>query len=175
MTSLFIGMTVANLLLLCTVFGMGLGVIGADGKPTGIYAYHISLAIAAAFVTLGTHTGVFMYFMATCKWLQAATDKAALDVKRFVTPAIENKRRVFACLMAPIVMVMLASFAGAGADRTLSPLWSPTVHLGVAAVAIVVNAFAAMLEFKFIKAQGRLMDDALAILNSHPGVVIEQI
>jgi hypothetical protein len=175
MASLFIGMTVANLLLLCTVFGMGLYVIGADGKPTGVYAYHISLAIAATFVTLGTHVGVFMYFMATCKWLQAATDKAALDVQRFITPAFENKRRVFACLMAPIVVVMLASFAGAGADPALAPLWSPKVHLAVAAAAIVVNLFAAMLEFKFIKAQGRLMEDALTILNNKPGVVVEPI
>ena len=174
MIPLFIGMTVSNLLLLCGVFAMGLFVIGADGKTTGLYAYHIALAIAAAFVTLGTHVGVYMYFMATSRWLQAATDKAGLYAKLFVAPALHNKRRVFPVIMMPILAIMCASFAGAGADRTLAPMWRPEVHLATALLAIVINIFAAMLELKFIKVQGALMDQALVILNQKPGVVVEQ-
>jgi len=174
MIPLFIGMTTSNLLLLCGVFAMGLFVIGAEGKPTGLYAYHISLAIAAAFVTLATHIGTYMYFMATSRWLQATTDKVGVEETRFAGPALENKRRVFPVLMTPIVMVMLAAFAGAGADRTMSPMWSPRVHLVIAGAAIAANVFAALLELKYIHAQKKLMEDATSLFSKNPNVIIEQ-
>lgn len=174
MIPLFIGMTLANLLLLCGVFGLGLFVVGADEKTTSVYAYHISLAIAAAFVTLATHVGTYMYFMATSRWLQAATDKVGLEPRRFAAPALDNKRRSLPCIMMPILAMMAAAFAGAGADRTLAPIWRPEYHLAAGVIAIAVNIFAAMLEFKLIKAQGALMALALAILNQKPGVVVEQ-
>ena len=175
MVPLFIGLTAANLILLCGVFVIGLLTPGSGvgDKPTGFYAYHLSLGIAAGMVTLAAHLAVYMYFMATSRWLQAATDKANLNPNDFAAPALRGKRRVLPCVMGAIVAVMLTMFAGAAADPTVNPWWPGEVHLAVGAIAIVANAFCAVVEFRMIKKQGKLMDDALAILNRLPGVVVQ--
>src|SRR5689334_4317384 len=118
MPTLFLGLTAANLLLLSMVFGLGLFATDA-GKPTSLYSYHISLAIAAGLMTLLAHLAVYTYFMATSRWLQAATDKANLDPQTYAAPALAGKRRVFPLAMAAIIFTMLTMFAGAGADPTL--------------------------------------------------------
>jgi len=172
MIPLFIGLTAANLILLCAVFIIGLLTPGVD-KPTWLYPYHLSLGIAAGMVTLAAHLAVYMYFMATARWLQAATDKANLNPHDFAAPALAGKRRVLPWVMGAIGAVMLAMFSGAAADPTVNPWWPGEVHMAVGAIAIVANAFCAVVEFRKIKAQGKLMDDALAILNRMPGVVIQ--
>jgi len=172
MIPLFLGLTAANLILLSAVFVIGLMTPGVE-KPTWLYPYHLSLGIAAGLVTLAAHLAVYMYFMATARWLQAATDKANLNPQHFAAPALLGKRRVLPFVMGAIVAVMLTMFAGAGADPTLRPWWPGEVHLIVGAIAIVANALCALVEFKMIKEQGRLMDAALALLNRTPGVVVQ--
>jgi len=174
MPTLFLGLTAANLLLLSIVFGLGLFATDAADQPTWIYSYHIALAIAAGMMTLLTHLAVYTYFMATSRWLQAATDKANLDPNAYAAPALAAKKRVLPLAMTAIVLTMLTMFAGAGADPTLRRLWPAEVHLAIAALAVAANALCAALEFRLIKAQGRLMDGALAILNNTPGLIIEQ-
>jgi hypothetical protein len=173
MIPLFLGLTAANLLLLGVVFVLGLGAIDG-GRPTGLYAYHISLAIAAGLMTALTHVAGYMYFMATSKWLRAATDKAALNPAAYAEPAAVNKRRVLPLVMGAIVATMLAMFAGAAADPTMNAWWPGEVHLAVAAIAIGVNALGAVGEYRLIRAQGKLMDEALIEVNRTPGVVVER-
>ena len=173
MIPLFLGLTIANLLLLVVVFVLGFGTFH-EGKPTDHYAYHISLAIAAGLMAVLVHVVAYMYFMATSKWLRAATDKAGLDPAAFALPAMSNKRRVLPLVMGAIVMTMLAMFAGAGADPTVNPWWPGELHMVVAAAAIAANALCAAGEFRMIRTQGRLMDEALAVVNRTPGVVVEQ-
>ena len=47
MIPLFLGLSIANLILLATVFGLGLFATDAQHKTTGVYSYHISLAFAS--------------------------------------------------------------------------------------------------------------------------------
>ncbi len=174
MRPLFLGLTAANLLLLATVFAIGLFAVDPADKPTGLYSYHIALAIAAGMMTLLTHIAVYTYFMATSRWLQAASEKANLSLDDFAAPAFTAKRRVLSVVMTAIIAVMLTMFAGAAADPTVHPWWPGEVHMAVAGVAIAVNLFCALLEYKLIQSQGKLMDGALAILNRIPGLVIGQ-
>ena len=174
MIPLFIGLSAANLLLLSAVFGIGLFTFDAAGKSTQLYSYHIAMGIVAGMTTLLDHLSVYTYFMATSRWLQAATDKANLDPAAFAAPALAAKKRAFPVAMAAVAVTMLTMFAGAGADPTVHPLWPAEVHLTLGALAILVNMLCAALEYKFIRAQGRLMDGALGILNRTPGVVMEQ-
>ncbi|MBI1338238.1 MAG: hypothetical protein GC164_14950 [Phycisphaera sp.] len=173
MVTLFIGLVVANLLVLCTNFVLGLGAVGADNLPTAVYRYHIALGIGAGLMVTLTHVVVYTYFMGTSKWLQAATDKAGISPGKFAQPGARAKRKAFPLIMTPILVTMVAMFAGAGADPTAGAVWSGQVHLFIAAVAIVVNIGAHLLEFRAIKAQGARMDEALATLNAMPNVRVQ--
>lgn len=165
MIPLFLGLTVANVTLLAAVFIMGLSAIDIEGGATAWYAYHVAAGIATGLVAVLTHVVVYTYFMATTKWLAAATDKVGLDEQRFVRPAQRRKSRQFAVMMAVVGVTMLTMFAGAGADSTLSPLWPAQVHLVLAMIAIAANVLAALVEYQLINAQGALMDHALAQVN----------
>jgi hypothetical protein len=169
MISLFLGLSTANILLLLIAFGLGLSATDSQQAPTGLYAFHITMGIASGLMATLTHTAVYTYFMATTKWLGAATDKADLDPQRFVTPAAARKARALVLTMAAIAVTMSAMFAGAGGDPTMAnPWWPGGVHLTMGLVALVANALAAGFEFPLICRQRRSMDEALAILNAAP-------
>ncbi len=164
MTSLFAGLTAANLIVLLITFALGLS---ADATAAGdrLYPIHMAMGFAAGIMVLLTHLATYMYFMATTKWLAAASDKVNLDFEQFVRPAEKRKRRVFAVVMSAIVLTMLAMFAGAGADPAVNSLWPTQVHLMMAALAIAINILCAAGEYQHIRAQGQLMDDAIEQVN----------
>ena len=153
---------------------MGLQAMNTDGSTTGFYAYHISLAIAAGLMCLLAHVSVYTYFMATYKWLVAATEKAGVEVHRFVVPAGTNKRRSFPVVMAAIAMTMIAMFIGAAEDPTAAPVWGAKLHIIAASVAWIGNLMAALGEYRLIRNQQRLMDDALDVVNRTPGLIVQQ-
>ena len=169
MLSLFLGLQIANHAVLLIVFTVGLwfGVLfdeGAGGYG-GLYPFHVGLGIAAGLLCTAANLGVYTYFMATHKWLWAASEKAGVALGTYVEPAQRNKSRAFPATMGPIVATMLAMFAGAAADRTLAAWWPGEVHLGVAAAAVAVNLLGALRQFHLIRSQQRLMDAALALFN----------
>lgn len=166
MVTLFLGLHSASLLLLCAVFGMGLMVVDSStGKPTWMYHYHLAGGIAAGLVVTLAHVSVYTYFMATTKWLQAASEKCGLDLATHVAPSMSRKRRALWTAMIAVGITMVTMFAGAGADRTMRPLWPAKAHLVIAALAIAVNLLCAIAEYRLIRAQGQLMDDTLAEVN----------
>lgn len=165
MIPLFLGLSVANVAVLCVVFGLGLGAVDAEGGATGPYAQHVAMGIAAGFLATGTHLATYTYFMATARWLQAATDKAGLDERRFVFPALERKKRALKVVMVALSVTMLTMFAGGGADPTAHPWFPGGLHLMLAVAAVGVNLIAAWVEFGLIRQQGAVMDEVLWILN----------
>lgn len=166
MIPLFLGLAAANVLLMGIVFFLGLMAIGPDAIPSRFYAFHISMAIASGLMMLLAHVGTYMYFMATSRWLEAATNKAGLSAARFHDPARKRKSKVFAAMMAAVTLTMLTMFAGAAADPTVNPLWPGEVHMVLAIAAITVNLLAHAVQFQHIRSQSRLMDEAVAILNA---------
>ncbi len=162
MISLFLGLTLANLLLLSMIFSLGLFAIDAAGKPTTFYAMHIALAIAGGMMVLLTHLGTFMYFMATSRWIEAASHKFDLPIEQFTRPALGRKRRAMATAMTAIMVTMLAMFIGAAVDPTVNPWWPPEVHLAAGVLAIMTNFVCATIEFRLLKAQAGLMKQTIA-------------
>ena len=173
MISLFLGLSTANLLLLTMVLGLGLFATDAAHAPTPLFAVHITLGIASGLMALLTHVGIYTYFMATAKWLQAATDKADLDASHFVAPALSRKMRVLAASGAAITVTMLTMFAGAAADPTMPNLLPGGVHMMLAVATLATNLVVAIVQFPHIRQQGLLMDEALAILNNTPTADLE--
>ena len=163
MLPVFLGMNAANLLLLSIVFVLGLVTQGAE--PTTAHAKHIPMAVFSGMMAVLVHMVTFTYFMATTSWLAAATDKQDLDRTRFVGDAVKQKRRVFLLCMTAVTATMLAMFSGAAADTSVTAWWPAQVHLAVAAVALVANGCCAVGQYHHVRARGRLMDEALAILN----------
>lgn len=164
MIPLFLGLTVANLIILAIVFTLGLTAAGAEDGTSSLYTYHLAFGFTAGLMVLLTHLSVYVYFMATTKWLAAATDKVGFDPQRFSIPAQKAKRRSFVMVMSIITVTMLTMFAGAGADVTITRLWPGELHLALAAVAIAANLFGALAEYQIIRNQGRLMDEAIALV-----------
>lgn len=116
-------------------------------------------------MTTLSHLAVYMYHMATTRWLAAATDKKGFELDRFVAPALARKKRTLLVVMGTILFAMLTMVAGVGADPKPNPLWPGQVHLIMAIMCVVVNFVAACVEYRLIKAQGRLMDSALELVS----------
>ncbi len=176
MIPLFLGLSAANILVLGLTFGAGLLAAGpATALPSSGYAFHITIGIAAGLMTTLTHTAVYTYFMATSKWLQAATDKADLDPTVFVAPAKSRKHRILSTVIAALVITILTMFAGAAADPTAQP-WLPSIiHMLMGLTTLAVNLLAAVAQFPLVQQQGRLIDQALAILNDRPNVRLDHV
>ena len=168
MFPLFLGLTLANLLLLCTVFVLGLFVVDHQSEVTDAYDWHIPLGIASGLMVTLTHVAIYMYHMATARWLEAATDKTGEPHSRWAAPALARKRRIFFLMMAAIGSAMIAMFAGALADPLMNPLWPGEVHMVAGIIALAINVAVAFSEAQHIQAQGRLMDDALRTINREP-------
>lgn len=168
MLAIFFGLTAANLLMLTGVFALGLGAVGPESVPTGLYPLHVALGIVAGLFATFTHVAVYTYFMATSKWLRAAADKAGLDLETIVAPALARKRRAFPVALGAVVLTMIAMFAGAGADPTVRPWWPGEVHLALAAMALAGHGLAALAEYRLIQGQSALMDRAIAELGITP-------
>ena len=162
MRTLFLGLAIANLLLMAGVFLLGLLAAAPDDGPSRWYVWHLSLGIASGLLAALVHVTVYTYFMATSKWLTAASERFSLPPQRFVLPAKTRKRRMFPVIMLPVGLTMLAMFIGAAEDPGVAPLWSMKLHLWAAAIAWCGNLLAAFVEYHAIGEQSRLMDEALA-------------
>lgn len=164
MITLFIGLTAANLLSLSAVFVIGLILKNGSSEPGSIYSIHITLGILAGLLCALTHVTVFTYFMATTKWLGAATYKAGLDYNQFVVDSLRRKKHAFQLVMIAITTTTLTMIGGAGTDSAAAPLWPPQVHLLLATATIAVNFICALSEYKLIAVQGRQIKEAASIL-----------
>lgn len=164
MIPLFLGLTLANLLSLLMVFVLGLDAKVA-GEPTASYEKHVAMAVFAGLLAVAVHVIVYTYFMATTKWLAAATDKAGLDAKVFIDLPQRRKKQVLLMVLGAVSLTMATMFAGAATDIGRAP---QGLHLTLACILLLGHSSIAWLEFQAIRRQGRIMDAALAILNQDP-------
>ncbi|MCE9591956.1 MAG: hypothetical protein K8S99_15725 [Planctomycetes bacterium] len=186
MIPVFIGFTIANLGLMLAAFILGTFILDANDRATILYSYHMDMGIYIALLSAGTHVLVYTYFMASTKWLRAATDKANLDPAVYVDIPAARKRRVLPIAMLAMASTMTCVFAGAWVDRNLAEdwrrdpagktlgvvtpatlsdttEWGRQLHLGTAVLAIAVNLGCAWAEYTLIRAQSQLMKTALDV------------
>lgn len=173
MIPLFIGLHATNLLVLIGVFTLGLLLPDADLSGMNMRSYHMLAGIFAGLFCTLAHMATFTYFMATTKWLGAATDKGNLNPKHFVIPAQSQKSRAFMTCLLAVGITMATMFAGAAADTAVEQGAAATWHLLLATAAVATNFICAGSQFRYIQHRGKLMDQALTILNDQPTPVDE--
>jgi len=159
MVPLFIGLTLVNLIGLCTAGALGY----ASRAGYAVGARHVLAGALAALVCCAVHCVVFTYFAATAKWVQHAVKVKRLD------PLLAQPTRSFRAQAFPAAMLAMAStFAtavcGAGADNFRGS-WQPCHH-ALALSCFVVNALAAAVELRAIVRNGRLIDGVLERLSA---------
>ena len=154
MIPLFVGITLVNLIALAATCALGYGVHA--GKDLG--PYHQLAGVLATLACCATHCIVFTYFMATAKWLQHAITVKHLD-PTLADPTRSFKQQAFPAALLGMCMTFLAAVTGA---ITFSYRIAPVWHHSAAIAALAINAFVAVIEYRAISRNGRLIDDVLA-------------
>jgi hypothetical protein len=152
MLPLFLALTLIN--LLCLSLATLLGFI----RPGGM---HILTGALATLVCIGVHCVVFTYFIATAKWVQHAIVVKKLD-DRLAAPTRSFKLQAFPAALIAMATTFIAAILGATLDNAMTPRrW----HFIAALVAVAVNAIVAIIEYRAIARNGRLIDSILEQIN----------
>ncbi|MBC8107445.1 MAG: hypothetical protein H7Z14_12700 [Anaerolineae bacterium] len=160
MTSLFLVATGMNLLALIATMILGYGV--SNGKPWS--SQHQLAGVLATIFCCGVHCIVFTYFIATAKWVQHAVTVKHLD-QSLVAPTRSFKAAAFPAALSAMAIVFLAAVLGAA---TFGYQIRPIYHHVTAIVGIAINAIVALIEYRAIDKNAKLIDQILATINPAP-------
>src|SRR6478736_370546 len=108
MIPLFLGLTLVNLIGLCTA--AALGYAAKSGYPAG--SWHVLAGALAALVCCAVHCVVFTYFVATAKWVQHAITSRQLD-PNFIEPTRSFRRQAFPAAMFAMAITFAVAILGA--------------------------------------------------------------
>ena len=152
MIPLFLGLTLVNLicLSLATVLGFF--------RPGPM---HVLFGALAALVCVGVHCVVFTYFIATAKWAQHAIAVKKLD-EALARPTRSFKMQAFPAAVCAMGTTFAAAMLGAALDNRMG---SKQLHLWAAWAAVAVNLIVAIIEYRAISRNGRLIDSILERIN----------
>jgi hypothetical protein len=154
MISLFLGLTLVNLLCLGTATVLGYMSLADNGDSKGM---HILAGALAALVCVGVHCVVFTYFIATAKWVQHAVLVKQLDAS-LAEPTRGFKMQAFPAALLAMGIVFATAVLGAARDNYGIPrVW----HHSFAIAALAVNLVVAAVEYRAIARNGRLIDSIL--------------
>jgi hypothetical protein len=157
MIPLFIALTMINLLCLLATAVLGYGAsIAAEWG-----AYHQLAGAMATICCCAIHCIVFTYFIATAKWIQHAVSVKKLS-EDYLTPTRSFRAQAFPAALLAMLSVFIAAVVGVA---TYTYHLRPTSHLYAAITAICVNAIVALIEFRAIHRNGKLMDEILRRIN----------
>jgi hypothetical protein len=154
MLPLFLALTLFNLLCLSITTALGYGV--SWGHAWG--PWHQLAGAIATIICCGVHCVVFTYFVATSKWVRHAIVVKNLDPS-LIAPTRSFKVRAFPAALIAMAIVFVAAVAGAA---TFSYRLRPTTHHVLALLSLATNAICAIVEYRAIARNGRLIDTILA-------------
>jgi hypothetical protein len=155
MVVLFIGLTLVNLLGLCAAGALGY----ASRHGYAVGPWHILAGAMAALTCCGVHCVVFTYFVATAKWVRHAVTVKRLD-PALAAPTRSFKAQAFPAAMLAMAAVFLTAFVGAAADN-YHGRWHAWHH-AMAIAALATNVIVALVEYRAIDRNARLIDGVLA-------------
>ena len=159
MIPLFIGITMVNLLSLGGAMTLGYLV---KRDPTLWSPYHQLAGVLATIACVAIHCIVFTYFIATAKWVQHAVTVKQLD-PALTAPTRSFKAQAFPAALGAMAIVFLTAISGAATFSEM--LRTTTVHHALAIASLAVNALVALVEYRAIVRNGRLIDDILEQVN----------
>ena len=154
MIPLFVGLTTVNLLGLCAAGALGY----ASRSGYAIGPWHILAGAMAALTCCGVHCVVFTYFAATAKWVRHAVSVKQLEPS-LATPTRSFRAQAVPAALLAIAVVFLTAFVGAAADN-YHGRWH-AVHHALAVTSLVTNVLVALVEYRAIERNGRLIDGIL--------------
>jgi hypothetical protein len=163
MLVLFLIATSINLLALIATTIVGYGV--SNGRPWS--AQHQLCGVLAAIVCCGVHCIVFTYFVATAKWIQHAVNVKNLD-RALIAPTRSFKSAAFPAAMLAMASVFIAALFGAA---TFNYQVRPIYHHASAWIAIAINIGVALVEYRAIDRNGKLIDTILATIHASPAKI----
>jgi len=154
MIPLFLGLTIFNLLCLALTTALGYAVM--LGGPR-FAPYHQLTGVLATIACCAVHCIVFTYFIATAKWVQHAIDVKRLDAN-LAAPTKSFKAQAFPAALLAIAVVFLTAVVGViTLSYGLRPIW----HHGMALLSLAINTVVALIEYRAVVRNGRLIDDVL--------------
>src|SRR5262245_14141007 len=153
MARIFLYLATLDSLALLAAFGTGF-VWGGD--PNTLIHFHLGLW--SVVLNLGVHCLIFIYFLGTGRWVKEVALAYELPDQPWPKLTRELKRRTFPPALAAMLISIAAAAAGMGAMRQQ---WPPVVHLSLAVLALVVNAWAFWVEYRDVVINGRALDAVL--------------
>ena len=148
-------------LALLTTFGVGLtsaavgGLRSADGS---IYLLHFTLGLFSVLFALGVHCLIFIYFLGTGRWVKEVALAYGIPDAPLPRLTRDLKRRTF----PPALFAMLSAIAAAAAGSAVQWRdWHWTIHFGLAAATLAINAWAFWVEYRNVAINVGVIDDVL--------------
>jgi hypothetical protein len=170
MTRIFVVLAVIHAILLLTTFGFGLEFMterdaGArapqrDEPISGGFAWHMVTGMITAVFTLLIHCLIFTYFLGTGRWVKEVARAYQLPDDPLPKLTREFKRRVFPPALFAMLSVIAAVASGAGAQTAAESWWSWS-HPILAIVALALNGWAYVIEYRTVAANSVVMDQVM--------------
>ena len=159
MKRLFLQLTMANLALLLgvTVWGHFLST-----EPDAMSRFDILAVLVTIFCAL-IHSVIYTYFIATCKFVERAVEEHGYEPATAKEETKKNKLRSFRYAFLAMFSVMIACFlyfwsSPVRQEFAIARGWATIAGY----LAIILNIYAAKIEWKYIVANGVITDDILA-------------
>src|SRR5262249_39994622 len=148
MHRIFLGMAITNGTLLAVSFALGFpSSVGPKG-PNNWYTLHFLLGLLSTMTTLLVHSIAFTYFLGTGRWVKEVAYVSKLPGWVYAQ-SVKNKRKAFPFELGGMLLIGVAAWLGAGAERLGWPVWW---HLWFSALALGFNLVAFAAEYAAIVA-----------------------
>ena len=151
MVRIFSVLAIANGIGLIASFAFGLAsmIAGSLNNPSDqTFLFHFLCGLFTAVATLLVHCLIFTYFLGTGRWVREVTLVYDLPDEPLYKTTRELKRKTF----PPALFAMLVTIAtvAAGGGRLMQD-WPYQIHFGGAILAILVNAWACIVEYRSLR------------------------
>jgi hypothetical protein len=151
MVRIFTVLAIANGIGLLASFGFGLASMRAgslNSPHDQTFLIHFLCGLFTAVATLLVHCLIFTYFLGTGRWVREVTLVYDLPDEPLYKTTRELKRKTFP--PALFAMLITIATAAAGGGRQMQD-WPYQIHLFGAILAILVNAWACMVEYRSLR------------------------
>jgi len=185
LSRIFVALAVINsvALLLTTVLGLVFmverneGVVAPGGHQTltfGWFASHMVIGLFTAVFGLFLHCLIFTYFLGTGRWVKEVAKAYQLPDQDLPRKTREFKRQAFPPALFAMLSVIAAVATGAGAQTGPETFWG-LAHPVMSVVALALNGWAYVVEYRTVAANARVMDEVMAEVErrraAHPAPV----
>jgi len=168
---IFLTLAILNALALLVSTALGLGfMVERDAGGTapaghqpltfGWFATHMVFGLLTAVLTLFVHCLIFTYFLGTGRWVKEVAKAYQLPDHDLPRQTREFKRRAFPPALFAMLSVIAAVATGAGAQTAPESIWG-LAHPVMAMLALALNGWAYVIEYRTVVANARVMDEVM--------------